>query len=716
MARAMGSAAAAFSACVGAVVLLAAIAAWGAVVPSAEGANGPNVLVIETDDQTVGQMRVMDNVNSLIGDQGVTFANSFVNFSLCCPSRSTFLTGQYAHNHGVLGNQAPNGGFNRFETLHGSNNLAVWMQDAGYYTGMIGKYLNEYSNDPPIPPGWSEWDAVAPASQDVYDYTLNENGTLVDYDADPSSFKQDVLTGKAVDFVNRIAPMGQPFFLWLTYTAPHVGGPEPNPNPPFDCAYTAKPPPRYADTFASEPLPQPPNFNEADVSDKPAAIRNLPSLSSDQIADIRRKYRCQLESLLSVDDGVKQVVDALSQDGALDNTLIIFTSDNGYFHGEHRIPSEKQRIYDESIRVPLEMRGPGIPAGETVDDLAINADLAPTIVGATGVDPGLVMDGRSLIPVAQQPGIERGRELLVEQPGRFKAIRTERYMYAEHATGERELYDVQSDPFELVSLQNDPAYQAVKAQLAKQLGALKTCAGPSCLLHSPPSSTQRLDFSPSDLPTTTFKSGKAILHTQTSYVNPGNGNPGGATSRARLYFDDDFKFNPSATPTCHPTSFQPDETMADAMSHCGPARIGDGTAQINVNGASANGCALPFNGRSGADPTVVLFMRFKVANPSTIKCTSPASNHRGDTSVVLAAPLKNNNSYGGADLVGGKLLDINNITTASAYPLSDLNISIQKGSYVQARCHDDNQRLDLEARFTDNQNTTQTIHARKTCT
>ena len=195
----------------------------------------PNVLVIETDDQTLESMRVMDNVNSLIGDQGATFQNSFVNYSLCCPSRATFLTGQYAHNHGVLGNTPPNGGFDRFEALHGDNNLAVWLQDAGYYTAMIGKYLNGYSNQPRVPPGWSEWHAAAPDDQEVYNYTLNENGTLVHYGQTPADFKQDVLTGKAVDFVNRRAPKAQPFFLWLTYTAPHVGGPDPNPNPPFNC-------------------------------------------------------------------------------------------------------------------------------------------------------------------------------------------------------------------------------------------------------------------------------------------------------------------------------------------------------------------------------------------------------------------------------------------------------------------------------------------------
>ena len=237
---------------------------------AAPGPPQPNVLVIETDDQTVESMRVMDNVNSLIGAEGATFTNSFVNFPLCCPSRATFLTGQYAHNHGVLGNAPPNGGFTRFQSLHGNNNLAVWMQRAGYYTGMIGKYLNRYQNDPPVPRGWSEWQAAPyPTDLKAYNYVLNERGTLVNYGQALTDFKQDVLTSKAVGFVNDRAPRPRPFFLWLTYTAPHTGGPDPNPNPPFNCSGGAKPAPRHALTFATEPLPQPPNFNEADVSDKP---------------------------------------------------------------------------------------------------------------------------------------------------------------------------------------------------------------------------------------------------------------------------------------------------------------------------------------------------------------------------------------------------------------------------------------------------------------
>jgi N-acetylglucosamine-6-sulfatase len=439
----------------------------------------PNVLVIETDDQTVESMRVMDNVNSLIGDQGATFRNSFVNYALCCPSRATFLTGQYMHNHRVFGNQYPSGGFRRFQELHGNNNLAVWLRRAGYYTAMIGKYLNGYSNDPLVPPGWSEWQAAAPDTQRVYDYTLNENGTLVDYGRSSANFKQDVLTRKAVNFVNRRAPMGKPFFLWLTYTAPHSGGPDPNPNPPQNCGNTAKPAPRHAHAFDSEPLPRPANFNEADVSDKPGEIRNRPLLGGRQIADIQRRYRCRLESILSVDEGVEAVVRALRSKGELGDTVLMFTADNGFFHGEHRIPTGKTHIYEESIRVPLLMRGPGIPQGVTVDDLAINADLAPTIVDMAGANPGSMMDGLSLIPVVQQPGIEQGRELLIEQPS-FAAIRTERYMYAEHETGEQELYDLDQDPFELDSRHDDPAYELIQAQLATRLHELQGCAGPSC--------------------------------------------------------------------------------------------------------------------------------------------------------------------------------------------------------------------------------------------
>jgi arylsulfatase A-like enzyme len=446
----------------------------------------PNVVVIESDDQAAESMKAMSGVRSLIGAEGATFTNSFVNFSLCCPSRSTLLTGQYAHNHRVWHNLPPEGGFQRFESLHGGNNLAVWLKRAGYYTGLIGKVMNGYNNDPLTPRGWSDWHAAATATQRVYNYTLNNNGNLVHYGWDPADFKQDVLSSKAVEFVKRRAPKPKPFFLWLSYTAPHAGPPNSGPNPPTDCQRTAKPAPRHAHAFDSKPLPRPPNFNEADVSDKPGPIRSLPLMSADKVTTLRRMYRCRLESMLSVDDGVRRVIAALRARGELDDTLVVYTSDNGFFHGEHRIPTGKAHIYEESIRVPLLMRGPGIPSGVSVDALVTNADLAPTIVDVANANPGLVMDGRSLIPVAQDPEIARGRELLVEQRD-FEAIRTERYMYAEYDTGEQELYDLQADPYELRSRDDDPEYSTVEAQLRLSLKRLAGCSGASCRAHPGPS-------------------------------------------------------------------------------------------------------------------------------------------------------------------------------------------------------------------------------------
>ena len=440
----------------------------------------PNIVVIETDDQTLESMRVMGSVKSLIGGGGATFVRSFVNYSLCCPSRATFLTGQYMHNHRVLGNDGPNGGFRRFHALHGRNNLAVWLQRAGYYTAMFGRYLNGYTFRPLVPPGWSEWRAGA--NQKVYGYTLDENGTLVRYGQDPADFKQNVLTGKAVNLIGRRAPRARPFFLWLNYPAPHISEP-PNPNPPYDCRGAATPAPRHAHAFDAEPLPIRPSFNERSVADKPAAIRARARLTATEIADLRRKYRCELESLLSVDQGVAKIVHALRANSELRNTVLIYTSDNGYFHGEHRIPQYKQRIYEESIRVPLLMRGPGIPAGSRIRRLVVNADLAPTIVDLANARAGLRMDGRSLVPVANHPGIERGRQLLIEEPS-FAAVRSERYMYAEHRTGERELYDLRKDPYELRSRHGASAYASARRRLAARLEKLRGCAGWECRLHS----------------------------------------------------------------------------------------------------------------------------------------------------------------------------------------------------------------------------------------
>jgi N-acetylglucosamine-6-sulfatase len=444
----------------------------------------PNVLVIMTDDQTVESVRVMTNVKRLLRDRGATFRSSFVTYALCCPSRATFLTGQYAHNHGVLGNSPPNGGYAK---LDHTNTLPVWLQDAGYYTAHLGKYLNGYGRADPreIPPGYDEWrGSVDPSTYRFYGYTLNENGRLTTYER---TYQTDLYARKAARIIRQRAPRAQPFFLWVAFLAPHSGGPR-EPNDPAGQA-TPVPAPRHRRAFDSAPLPRPPGFNERNVSDKPVGIRNRPLLGPRRIRRIRENYRQRLESLLAVDEAVARLVTTLRRTGELDDTLVIFTSDNGFFHGEHRVPAGKVLPYEPSIRVPLIMRGPGIPAGRRVGQRVANIDLAPTIVDAAGATPGRVLDGRSLLPVIARPNVPLGRDLLVERgpgAGTFTALRAPNYFYAEYGNGERELYDLVRDPYELRSRHANPAYATVREDLAERLAHLRTCSGLACRTRPTP--------------------------------------------------------------------------------------------------------------------------------------------------------------------------------------------------------------------------------------
>ena len=226
-----------------------------------------------------------------------------------------------------------------------------------------------------------------------------------------------------------------------------------------------------------------PSFNEANVSDKPVGIRNRPLLGPQRIRQIRESYQQRLESLLAVDEAVARLVEALRRARDLDDTLIIFTSDNGFFHGEHRVPTGKLLPYEPSIRVPLIMRGPGIPAGRRVHQRVANIDLAPTIVDAAGATPGRIMDGRSLLPVIAQPNVSLRRDLLIERGpgvGTFTAVRAPNYFYAEYGNGEQELYDLARDPYQLRSRHTDPAYAAIRESLAERLAHLRACSGLAC--------------------------------------------------------------------------------------------------------------------------------------------------------------------------------------------------------------------------------------------
>lgn len=463
--------------------LLALVLVLGLALPASAAAARPNVVVIETDDQTVADLASMPETQRLIGDRGVSFTNSFVSLSQCCPSRATFLTGQYAHNHVVRSTAPPFGGFHAFQD---SESLAVWLRRAGYRTALIGKYFNGYGKEDPtyVPPGWTDWHALlGPSTYRFTGFGASDGGRPRHY---PGSYETDVLTAQSERFVQRTAAAGRPFFLWTTYVAPHLGGPRDLFAPQ---GYgTTVPSPLFANAFIGTPMPRSPAFDEADVSDKPAGIRDRPRINRRQAALLDAIWRKRQQSLLSVDQGVQRIVRALARAGVLDDTLLVFTSDNGYLIGEHRIRESKVLPYEPSIRVPLLMRGPGIPRGEKRSQLVWNGDLAPTILEATGATAAWPADGMSLLGFARDPGARSGRDILLEGPSlpstggapQFTGLRTAGELYVEHRTGETELYDLRSDPDELRNLAGTPAVAALQRTLARRLARLRDCAGAAC--------------------------------------------------------------------------------------------------------------------------------------------------------------------------------------------------------------------------------------------
>ena len=464
----------------------------------------PNIVLIMDDDQSVNLQKFLTKTNAAIAGKGVTFDNSFVNYSLCCPSRSTMLTGQYAHNHGVRSNTPPTGGYSKLAPTM-SNTLPVWLQRSGYYTAHIGKFLNGYGTTAPdteVPPGWNEWfgsldnpDAFTGGTYTAYGYTLNENGQIVHYGStpdvvDPATYQTDVYSQKAADFIRRVAPSRQPFYLSLAPRDPHGEAASCN------CAPQNNPraAPRYEGALNGLTAPRDPSFNEADVSDKPSNIRDLPPLTAAQIGNVDAAYRARAESVLGVDDLVQNVVNTLQASGELKNTVLIFTSDNGFFHGEHRVPRGKVRLYEPSIRVPLLIRAPGMPRGVHRRQPVSNVDLAPTILDFANASAGRLQDGVSLAPLMENRRDFPGRSLEVETffntpdaaedpedpPLNYRGVRTDRYLYAEHGSGEQELYDLRSDPFELQNQAGNPVYAQSHGALRRLLSSQANCAGKTC--------------------------------------------------------------------------------------------------------------------------------------------------------------------------------------------------------------------------------------------
>ena len=492
-------------------------------------AGQPNVIVITVDDMREDELAYMPRTRALLADQGVTFENSFSPYPLCCPARSSFLTGQYTHNHQVWSHEEPWG----FKALKDKETLPVWLQARGYDTVFLGKYLNGYGAQPApdgsapdsktyIPPGWTDWrgaidgglGADHPKDGGTYRFfntTLNDNG---EFYLEPGRYQSEVFGDLTTGIVADNAGDDRPFFLWANYVAPHHGNPgEPDDPKPItrddgkktNYVTTARPA-RVKGMFDSVITRAPGADGEADVSDKPFFIRDLPPLNQAELDGLVEVTRQRAEAVAVVDEQIGKTVAALEASGELDKTLILFTSDNGYFLGEHRIRQGKVLPYEPSLAVPLLARGPGIPAGQVRTDPYTSIDFAPTILQAAGARPhGKPLDGVSLLDVARHGdrgwhrpvltetgprGVvedldESGPSLEPEDPGpnalRFsQGIRTSRYLYVEHASDEVELYDMSVDPGQLTNVAGRPPYAADQEKLAKVLDRMRSCTGPAC--------------------------------------------------------------------------------------------------------------------------------------------------------------------------------------------------------------------------------------------
>jgi N-acetylglucosamine-6-sulfatase len=512
----------------------------------------PSFVVIQTDDQTYDQLyagfgsprlQAMPNTLGLIADRGMTFSRYYVPYPLCCPSRVSLLTGRYAHTNGVKGNVQPNGGYFGFTFRAAySHNLAVWLQNAGYRTIHIGKFLNGYGDEPydngsGVPPGWSAWHTTLKADTNhyFYGYDLNNNGKIEGPYGDsgnwetreygvrddfgcpfaplnglPCFYETDMLTNIAMQELGETS-LEQPFYLQLDYTAPHgdfrrPAGPEPAP--------------RHYDWFRGAPFPhsREQGLAEGSVADKPSFIKEAPYLSLNDLHTYRVYYQKALESLRAIDDGVKLLIDTLGGLHRLRNTYVIFTSDNGFFYGEHRLTGGKFLSYEPATHLPFLIRGPHVRAGSENGELVANIDVAPTILELAGVEADKSIDGRSMVPFLRDPELRTRRPILFESfvetsdveangtisrtgrrsgpaarrggggamasilapPKDYEGIRLGPYKYIAWPDGEKELYDLEKDPYELNNIVRIPNYFPVRNFLHRELRRLEDCVGRGC--------------------------------------------------------------------------------------------------------------------------------------------------------------------------------------------------------------------------------------------
>jgi len=449
----------------------------------------PNIVFVLADDLDTSLVRFMPHVQQLAA-RGVSFLSYFVSDSLCCPSRASTFTGALPHDTGVFTNSGPDGGWDVFHARGEEGaTFATALQGAGYRTALMGKYMNQYparplngpGSPPYVPPGWSEWD-VAGNGYPEYDYKLARDDRVVRHGHAPRDYLTNVLARNGLRFVDDSVAAGKPFMLELATFAPHA---------------PAVPAPQDRGRFPGLRVPRDASFDEADMADKPAWIRDRPPLGDGEIANLDEGFRRRVRSVQAVDRTLGRIEARLAQLGVAGDTYVVFSSDNGFHLGQHRLTAGKLTAYDTDIRVPLIVAGPGVAAGARVGALAENIDLCPTFarLGGASVPPG--SDGHSLVPLlggGLAPSDWRSGVLIEHHggappstdpdfappssgdPPTYEALRTARSLYVEYADGEREYYDLARDPLELDN-RADALTPAHAAALHAALGRLSECHG-----------------------------------------------------------------------------------------------------------------------------------------------------------------------------------------------------------------------------------------------
>jgi arylsulfatase A-like enzyme len=430
----------------------------------------PNIVLVVVDDLDVSTTGELPRIPDLLASRGVSFSRAYTAQAVCAPSRASILTGQYTHNHGVRYNAGSGQGFAAFRALE-QQTIATWLRAAGYRTSLVGKYLNDYPNgagDDYVPPGWDDWYGHLSALEDgrYWNYWVNDNGSVSRHGSTPAEYSVDLEAARAVSFIRESAFRPEPLFLYLAPAAPHIPSNYPE---------------RFGAEFRYSLCPRGPSFNEIDVSDKPTTIRRLPMLTDRAIDWLDERQRWRLRSMRAVEEELAAVIEALRESGRLDNTYIVFTSDNGILLGQHRAVHSKNSGYEECILVPLFIRGPGL-AVRTVTAPVQLVDLAPTLLELAGAPvPGSV-DGRSLAPFLRGETPDSWRsDVVIEnwELGPSYALRTPDWAYIHNDSEELELYDMRSDPWQLASLhrQADPAFLA---QLERRIERHLACRGETC--------------------------------------------------------------------------------------------------------------------------------------------------------------------------------------------------------------------------------------------